>query len=78
MQDDALIGILTVRENIQFAVDICFPTNYSHEERERKRERKERIQSIIQEFGLEMVADNKKIHYPPKSIRPTNKNCIVF
>ncbi|RIA93968.1 ABC transporter [Glomus cerebriforme] len=53
MQDDALMGVLTVRENIQFAADLCFPTTYT------QLEKYARIQNIIQEFGLERVADNK-------------------
>ncbi|CAI2169225.1 14554_t:CDS:2 [Funneliformis geosporum] len=53
MQDDALMGVLTVRENIQFAADLCFPAEYSLENR------KARVQTIIEEFGLERVADSK-------------------
>lgn len=53
MQDDALMGVLTVRENIQFAADLCFPASFTNEER------RTRVQSIIEEFGLERVADNK-------------------
>ncbi|CAG8650269.1 6595_t:CDS:2 [Funneliformis caledonium] len=53
MQDDALMGVLTVRENIQFAADLCFPAEFSDEDR------KARVQTIIEEFGLDRVADNK-------------------
>jgi ABC-type multidrug transport system ATPase subunit len=53
MQDDALMGVLTVRENIQFAADLCFPTSYS------QLEKQAHVQNIIREFGLERVADNK-------------------
>nr|CAG8463766.1 2166_t:CDS:2 [Entrophospora candida] len=53
MQDDALMGVLTVRENIQFAADLCFPETFTYEER------RTRVQSIIEEFGLERVADSK-------------------
>ncbi|GBC04923.1 hypothetical protein RclHR1_05950007 [Rhizophagus clarus] len=53
MQDDALMGVLTVRENIQFAADLCFPSNIS------QTEKYTRVQNIIREFGLERVADNK-------------------
>ncbi|CAG8487417.1 8826_t:CDS:2 [Ambispora leptoticha] len=53
MQEDALMGVLTVRENIQFAADLCFPSSYS------KAERKARVQAIITELGLDRVADSK-------------------
>lgn len=53
MQDDALMGVLTIRENIQFAADLCFPPDYQQSEREI------RVQAIIEEFGLERVADSK-------------------
>lgn len=53
MQDDALMGVLTVRENIQFAADLCFPSIYT------PLEKYARVQNIITEFGLERVADNK-------------------
>ncbi|CAG8600887.1 9921_t:CDS:2 [Ambispora gerdemannii] len=53
MQDDALMGALTVRENIQFAADLCFPKSYS------VAERKAYVQATITEFGLEHVADSK-------------------
>ncbi|KAG9293835.1 hypothetical protein G9A89_019173 [Geosiphon pyriformis] len=53
MQDDALMGVLTVRENIQFAADLCFPSSYTPQER------RVRVQGIIQEFGLDRVADSK-------------------
>ncbi|CAG8435929.1 8604_t:CDS:2 [Ambispora gerdemannii] len=53
MQEDALMGVLTVRENIQFAADLCFPSSYS------AKERKARVRAIITEFGLDRVADSK-------------------
>lgn len=53
MQDDALMGSLTVRENIQFAADLCFPGTVSPAERCQK------VAEIIKEFGLERVADHK-------------------
>ncbi|RIB12474.1 P-loop containing nucleoside triphosphate hydrolase protein [Gigaspora rosea] len=53
MQDDALMGVLTVRENIQFAADLCFPPYVA------PAERSYRVQQIISEFGLDAVADNK-------------------
>ncbi|CAG8712055.1 12017_t:CDS:2, partial [Ambispora leptoticha] len=53
MQDDALMGVLTVRENIQFAADLCFPSTVS------AAERRARVKGIIEEFGLDRVADSK-------------------
>ncbi|CAG8629259.1 2305_t:CDS:2 [Paraglomus brasilianum] len=53
MQDDALMGSLTVRENIQFAADLCFPSTIS------SKERRQKVAAIIKEFGLERVADHK-------------------
>ncbi|CAG8489832.1 12693_t:CDS:2 [Acaulospora colombiana] len=56
MQDDALMGnegVLSVRENIQFAADLCFPGDYTRTEKET------RVQEIMEEFGLERVADSK-------------------
>ncbi|CAG8488487.1 3337_t:CDS:2, partial [Scutellospora calospora] len=53
MQDDALMGVLTIKENIQFAADLCFSSNVSSEERH------SRVQQIIEEFGLDNVADSK-------------------
>ncbi|CAG8596605.1 3958_t:CDS:2, partial [Racocetra fulgida] len=43
MQDDALMGVLTVKENIQFAADLWAI----------------RVQQIIEEFGLSRVANSK-------------------
>ncbi|CAG8435922.1 8602_t:CDS:2 [Ambispora gerdemannii] len=53
MQEDAIMEVLTVRENIQFAADLCFPASYSDAER------RTRVQDIITEFGLDRVADSK-------------------
>ncbi|CAG8444580.1 68_t:CDS:2, partial [Cetraspora pellucida] len=53
MQDDALMGVLSVRENIQFAADLCFPSHMEPDEKTY------RVQQIIDEFGLTRVADNK-------------------
>ncbi|CAB5150118.1 P-loop containing nucleoside triphosphate hydrolase protein [Rhizophagus irregularis] len=52
-QDDSLMGVLTVRENIKFAADLCFPASFS------RLEKYAHVQNIIREFGLERVADNK-------------------
>lgn len=53
MQDDALLGILTVRENIMYAAKLCLPANLTDTERER------RVNKIITDFGLERIADTK-------------------
>ncbi|RHZ87767.1 hypothetical protein Glove_30g36 [Diversispora epigaea] len=53
MQDDALMGVLTIRENIRFAADLCFPSHFTQSDRESY------VQNIIEDFGLERVADSK-------------------
>ena len=51
MQDDSLIGNLTVRENILFSAEL--QVNASYEEKVK------RCDQIIKEFGLEKVRDSK-------------------
>ncbi|KAG9293833.1 hypothetical protein G9A89_019171 [Geosiphon pyriformis] len=53
MQDDQMIGVLTVRENIEYAAEFCLPTSYS------AAQKMKRVNDIIQEFGLERVANSK-------------------
>ncbi|CAG8492709.1 17935_t:CDS:2 [Acaulospora morrowiae] len=53
MQDDALMGVLTIRENIQFVGLSSFFADFTESERQA------RVQAIIEEFGLERVADSK-------------------
>lgn len=53
LQDDVVMGTLTVRENLQFSAALRLPsTMKSHE-------KNERINMVIQELGLAKVADSK-------------------
>ncbi|XP_007949889.1 broad substrate specificity ATP-binding cassette transporter ABCG2 [Orycteropus afer afer] len=53
VQDDVVMGTLTVRENLQFSAALRLPTTMKNHEKN------ERINMIIQELGLEKVADSK-------------------
>jgi ABC-type multidrug transport system ATPase subunit len=52
-QEDHLIGSLTVRETIDFAAKLALPSNVG------SRERKERTEDMLREFGLVSVKDSK-------------------
>ncbi|OOF99538.1 hypothetical protein ASPCADRAFT_203315 [Aspergillus carbonarius ITEM 5010] len=49
-QEDALIGSLTVRETLKFAADLSLPSSVT------KVQRQERIQSLLQAFGIQNQA----------------------
>ncbi|RAH59944.1 ABC transporter [Aspergillus piperis CBS 112811] len=49
-QEDALIGSLTVRETLKFAADLSLPSSVT------KLQRKERIHSLLQAFGIQNQA----------------------
>ncbi|XP_020843971.1 broad substrate specificity ATP-binding cassette transporter ABCG2 [Phascolarctos cinereus] len=53
VQDDVVMGTLTVRENLQFSAALRLPTSM------RNREKNERINRILKELGLEKVADSR-------------------
>ncbi|XP_003414134.1 broad substrate specificity ATP-binding cassette transporter ABCG2 isoform X1 [Loxodonta africana] len=53
VQDDVVMGTLTVRENLQFSAALRLPTTMKNHEKN------ERVNMIIQELGLEKVADSK-------------------
>lgn len=53
VQDDVVMGTLTVRENLQFSAALRLPTTMSNHEKN------ERINKVIRELGLEKVADSK-------------------
>ncbi|EMP29345.1 ATP-binding cassette sub-family G member 2 [Chelonia mydas] len=53
VQDDVVMGTLTVRENLQFSAALRLPTSVKEQEKE------ERIDQIIKELGLTKVADSK-------------------
>ncbi|XP_012502700.1 PREDICTED: ATP-binding cassette sub-family G member 2 [Propithecus coquereli] len=53
VQDDIVMGTLTVRENLQFSAALRLPTTMPNHEKN------ERINKVIQELGLNKVADSK-------------------
>ncbi|XP_078061052.1 broad substrate specificity ATP-binding cassette transporter ABCG2 isoform X2 [Mustelus asterias] len=53
VQDDVVMGTLTVRENFQFSAALRLPRSI------RNREKNERIGQVIKELGLTKVADSK-------------------
>ncbi|KAM5255490.1 broad substrate specificity ATP-binding cassette transporter ABCG2 [Ctenodactylus gundi] len=53
VQDDVVMGTLTVRENLQFSAALRLPTTMPNHEKN------ERINTIIKELGLDKVADSK-------------------
>lgn len=53
VQDDVVMGTLTVRENLQFSAALRLPTTMKNHEKN------ERINMVIKELGLEKVADSK-------------------
>ncbi|RAL13164.1 P-loop containing nucleoside triphosphate hydrolase protein [Aspergillus homomorphus CBS 101889] len=50
-QEDALIGSLTVRETMKFAADLSLPSSVT------KRQRMERIQALLEAFGIQKQAN---------------------
>ncbi|XP_019488805.1 PREDICTED: ATP-binding cassette sub-family G member 2-like [Hipposideros armiger] len=53
IEDDVVMGTLTVRENLQFSAALRLPTTMTNHEKN------ERINMVIQELGLAKVADSK-------------------
>ncbi|NXO01319.1 ABCG2 protein, partial [Rhinopomastus cyanomelas] len=53
VQDDVVMGTLTVRENLTFSAALRLPKSLKEEEK------KERVNQIIKELGLSKVADTK-------------------
>ncbi|XP_012928804.1 ATP-binding cassette sub-family G member 2-like isoform X2 [Heterocephalus glaber] len=53
VQDDVVMGTLTVRENLQFSAALRLPTTMTNHEKN------ERINKVIKELGLDKVADSK-------------------
>ncbi|KAJ6134765.1 hypothetical protein N7523_001087 [Penicillium sp. IBT 18751x] len=50
-QEDALIGSLTVRETLKFAADLSLPSSVT------KRQRMNRISSLLEAFGIQIQSD---------------------
>ncbi|NXS02098.1 ABCG2 protein, partial [Oxylabes madagascariensis] len=53
VQDDVVMGTLTVRENLNFSAALRLPKSV------KEREKSERVNQIIKELGLSKVADSK-------------------
>ncbi|XP_064366458.1 broad substrate specificity ATP-binding cassette transporter ABCG2 isoform X2 [Dromaius novaehollandiae] len=53
VQDDVVMGTLTVRENLQFSAALRLPQSV------REQEKNERVNQIIKQLGLNKVADSK-------------------
>lgn len=53
VQDDVVMGTLTVRENLTFSAVLRLPSSISREEKE------EKVERVIQELGLSKVANSK-------------------
>jgi len=52
-QEDHLIGSLTVKETVEFAAKLALPGHVT------RRQRKERVEEMLQDFGLVSVKDTK-------------------
>uniref|UniRef100_A0A3Q2WUL0 ATP-binding cassette, sub-family G (WHITE), member 2a n=1 Tax=Haplochromis burtoni TaxID=8153 RepID=A0A3Q2WUL0_HAPBU len=53
VQDDVVMGTLTVRENFTFSAALRLPSSISH------KEKKQKVDRLIKELGLGRVADSK-------------------
>ncbi|KTF77138.1 hypothetical protein cypCar_00030977 [Cyprinus carpio] len=53
LQDDVVMGTLTVRENLRFSAALRLPKSI------RQREKDEKVERLIQELGLSKVADSR-------------------
>eukprot|EP00284_Hemiselmis_tepida_P012249 CAMPEP_0174917844 /NCGR_PEP_ID=MMETSP1355-20121228/2719_1 /TAXON_ID=464990 /ORGANISM="Hemiselmis tepida, Strain CCMP443" /LENGTH=719 /DNA_ID=CAMNT_0016162981 /DNA_START=34 /DNA_END=2193 /DNA_ORIENTATION=- len=53
VQDDIVMGTLTVRENLMFSAELRLPGTISYDEKQR------RVQNVIDELGLNKVAESK-------------------
>lgn len=52
-QDDIMMGTLTVRENFHFSASLRLPSHMTY------KQRKERVEKVIDELGLTKCADTK-------------------
>jgi len=53
VQDDVVMGTLTVRENLMFSANLRLPDSLS------RREKRHRVEETIQELGLTSCANTK-------------------
>ena len=52
-QDDLMMGVLSVRENLQFSAALRLPSHMT------RRQRRERVERVIKELDLQSCADTK-------------------
>ena len=52
LQDDILVGTLTVKENLMFSATLRLPASYTWKEQKKK------VDHVITELGLEKVANS--------------------
>ncbi len=71
LQDDFVMGTLTVRENLFFSAALRLPSNIS------MRERRHRVQNIINELCLNNCSD-RKVSHTYKQIVHKNNNLLYF
>ena len=62
LQDDVVMGTLTVRENLRFSAALRLPSSLAQGEKEA------RVNHLIRELGLTKVADSK-VNFLKSSIR---------
>lgn len=53
LQDDVVMGTLTIRENFRFSAELRLPNSISSQEKE------QRVENLIKELGLEKVANSR-------------------
>ena len=59
VQDDIMMGTLTVRENFHFSASLRLPSHMT------RQQRKERVEKVIDELGLTKCADTKVTSLSP-------------
>jgi len=56
LQDDVVMGTLTVRENLMFSANLRLPNSVS------QKDKRQRVEDTLQELGLTSCADTKVSH----------------
>jgi len=56
LQDDVVMGTLTIRENLMFSANLRLPNSLS------QKDKRHRVKEIIEELGLTSSADTKVSH----------------
>ena len=73
LQDDIVMGTLTVRENLAFSAALRLPNNLSSQER------RDKVDDVIRELGLTLCADSK-VNMPSRNMIFTfhNEYCPIL